>query len=211
MKKLAILALLVLPAVAFAGGNATLSLVANGTTTWAKSSTPGTLGTVTVTIKLTGYDVADYGISNLSGFLDVSQGGIFATSARSFGSPFTGSDFPGATNLTEAIAGLQSTKNWGVAATSEAGSGLNGYYVAPTDGDLPWTIETFTVKIPITAVGSWTMALSTNSYVARSDANGLADKMSTTVSAPLNFTVTPEPATMLLLAAAVPFLRRRSA
>jgi len=209
MKKLAILALLVLPAVAFAGGNATLALVANGPTTWAIGGT----GSVTVTVKLTGYDVANNGISNVSGYLDVSAGNIFATSARTFGAPFVvaNGDTAGSATLTETIAGLQSTKNWGIAATSGLGASTGGYYMAPTDGALPWAIETFTVKIPTTAAGSWTMALSTNSYVARGDASDLAEKMSTTVSAPITFTVTPEPATMLLLAAAVPFLRRRSA
>ncbi len=59
--------------------------------------------------------------------------------------------------------------------------------------------------------GVYTLAFTANSFAGSSDDSGASVQLDTTLAGGVTVTVTPEPATMLLLAGALPFLRRRSA
>lgn len=222
MKKSAfIVALLAIPAIAFAG-TATLQLKLNDGTS-AASFDKDTVGAqVTVAIWLNSYDDSDVGtwpggngVANVDGYIDASASGIFnipSAASRTWTGPFQPSngDLASASNLSGALS--PQSKNWGIAATSQFGSGQDGNYTT-ADAALPWKIETITMNVVTTTPGVYTLALSTSpqSYVGSSTDTGSSIHLATELLGPVTVTITPEPATMLLLAFALPFLRRRSA
>ncbi len=161
-------------------------------------------GTVDLDLMLS-YSGAPEGNFSFGGFIYASRGGLYI-SARTYGSPFTANDtwlapgdqFRGYLNLT--------SKNFGATATSGIGSGPWGSYVAPTDGVLPWRLMTITVQWDDfhDPFGTWLFLLGV--FVGSTE-NGGIDPIELPVSVG-TFRFLPEPASMLLLAGALPFLRR---
>ncbi len=210
MTKIAfVLGLLALPAIVF-GQSATLSLVDDATGLNTVALDPAVGGTITAAL-LVSYSGAPEGVSNVDGIFQASQSGVVTVTGRTYGSPFQAGDSwaaPGAA-FYGAVNGLMgpNSKNFGVASTSYVGSGPQGNYVAPTDGVLPWKIFTMTLSVkPFTSPLTITMP---GAFVGTTANEGLDPVTLSTTSTGL--TITPEPATMLLLAGAIPFLRRRSA
>jgi len=233
MKRIAIvLALLALPAIALAADSATMSLrLASGGTSVTVASSGGTFH---ATIVLDDYTVASgMGIANVNGYLQASANGVFVGTGRTWGGPFntTNGDTAGATTMNRKMDPL--SYNWGIAATGSTGHGppdnndppgIN--YIAPqddtgggNDGALPWTIETITIGVNTGTPGTYNLIMY-QAYAGTSDMDGIAIALDTTILTGIQavisggqavITITPEPATMLLLAAALPFLRRRRA
>jgi len=210
-KAMFVVALLAIPAIAYAG-TATMSLKNNAdglsTVTVGQAG-----GTVTISLNLDTYANAPGGIATVVATATASEAGLSITGRATgvVGGPFKASDSwgvppTGALNLV--------SKELGVSATSFTGHGDQGAnYVAPTDGELPWKIETITVSVPAGLdPKTWTLNITAGSYVDTTEFDGGGDQypLDTTLIG-MTIVRTPEPATMLLLAAALPFLRRRSA
>ncbi len=211
MKKIAfVVGLLALPAMVF-GQSATLSLVDNATGLNSVAVDPVLGGTVTAAL-LVSYAGAAEGVANVDGIFQASQSGKVTITGRTYGSPFQAGDSwaaPGAA-FYGAVNGAMNpnSKNFGVASTSFVGSGPGGNYVAPADGALPWKIFTMTLSVA-GPVNSPIVISMPGAFVGTTVNDGLDPVQLSTQT--FGLTITPEPATMLLLAGAIPFLRRRSA
>ena len=235
-KKVVILALLTVPSIAFAG-NARLYLLQNTTNATAITFCP-TGGSLVVNVWLdtTAADAPE-GIANIVGNLTsyasdgvTPKSGIFTMVRRDTAGcgPFTTGDTWDVTQNGTAIAGALSpnSKSIGVAATGGFGDGPAGNYMVPTttyvDGNdveqtftVPWKLMKLTLAVA-GVPGSYVLGFSPGTYVGTTTGNGVYPAALTTTlqgmsSGLMTVDVTPEPATMLLLAAAVPALRRRRA
>lgn len=210
-KTMFLVALLAIPALAFAG-TATMSLkLSDGS--YAKSVDVATLpATISVLWGLDSYAGAPNGIANVDAYMTASASNVFKVTARSFGTPFSAGFFAAATNPTLFVNLAPDSANIGALATG--GSGPLGNYLSPDDQATPWTLNTLTIQVLAgTPVGSYTLQLKPGYFAGTTDATGEVPEQLTTGQAdgPITITVTPEPATMLLLTLALPFLRRRSA
>lgn len=182
MKKyVAILALLAMPALAMAGTANTLDLLSGGSSTVAAD--PGSSITVNVVLDTTEpQGVAGYGLSATA-----SSAGVFDITSETRSVIVA---FPSGS----AVGGLD--------VTSPVSSCIE--FVNVPAGSFPATILTWEVAVDANAAaGDYTIIASGPGI---STTGGVA--IPVTLGA-LTVTVTPEPATMLLLAGALPFLRRR--
>jgi len=184
MKKYAmvVLALLAIPAFAFAGTANTMALTVGGSA----SASVAQGGTLTVDLVMdSAVPAAGYQLE-----LQASAAGAFDVTADVASATL----FAGGLPLGSAVGGLD---------TTSATTGVLGFSDVPAESS-PGTVRTFTIAVDAAApVGMYTID-PINVVVSDSMANSIA----TTVSG-LCVNVTPEPASMLLLAGALPFLRRR--
>ena len=178
-----IVALLAVPAIAFAGTANTLDLLSGGSASVSVAQ-GGTL-TVDAILDLS-VPAAGYQFQ-----LQASATGAFDVTADVASTVI----FVGGMPLGTAVGGLDTTS--GI-------TGVMGFVDQPA-ASFPATIRTFTIVVDAAApVGMYTI-----SPVGVVVADALAMSVPLTSITGLAVNVTPEPATMLLLAGALPFLRRR--
>jgi hypothetical protein len=216
MKKLAfVLAILALPTIALAANpTATMSLRLAADASQLKTVPQGVAGTITIGVYLDALSAVE-GLTNFGGVLDSATTGVFSVatgSQRSLtGAVFQAGDIWGVTPVTSGMSGtIPQTKDFGAATVS--GSGFYGNY---TLDDLnavsaaPWPLEFINVSYAALAPGDYTVGIKAG-YVGTTTNDG-ADTWACdyTYGGGVTLHVTPEPATMLLLAGALPFLRRR--
>ena len=231
-KTVSLLVLLVLPAMAYAG-HATLSLKQFGTdaTSLSIGSTGGQL-IVNVWLNTTAADAPE-GIANVVGNLTsyaydgaTTKSGTFTMVRRDTAGcgPFTTGDTWDVTQNGTAIAGALSpnSKSIGVAATGGFGDGPAGNYRVPTttyvDGNdveqtftVPWKLMKLTLVVA-GVPGRYVLGFSPGTYVGTTTGDGVYPAAMDTTREGISILIgAPEPATLLLLVGAVPFLRRRSA
>jgi hypothetical protein len=211
-KSMFLVALLAIPAVAFAG-TATMALkMSDGSTS--VTVAPGVATNLAVVWTLDAYnDTAEggYGIANVDAYITASTGNAFKITAGAWGLPFSNGNFGG--GVTGTLNPL-SPQLGGLAANPAFDDpGGFGNYAAPGNGALPWTLRTLTIQLQSGfAIANTVYTLTIpGAFAGTNDSGGLPITLDTTNNGGITVTVTPEPATMLLLAAAVPFLRRRSA
>lgn len=210
-KSMFLVALLVIPAVAFAG-TATMSLKLSGGAT-AITVAPNTPVALTAVWSLDDYAGAPNGIANVDAVLHASANNVFkfGTTARVWGAPFSSGKFDAATPAAlNNLALNPDSANLGALALNPAFDDpmAVGNYTT-LNAPLPWTLNTINLIVNA-APGVYTLTIP-GAFAGTSDDLGAPVALDTALNNGITVTVTPEPATMLLLAAAVPFLRRRSA
>jgi hypothetical protein len=218
-KAMCVLALLAIPAVAFAG-TATMSLkYSDGTSvkTVDAGLNPTWSGTISVSVYIDAYAGAPEAISNFGGSLS-SASTVFSVATGTQRTltgcgPFVTGDTWGALVGNGLAGAIPSVKDFGAAATTGGGHYTSfGNYGAPEDGALPWQTQIITVTVTNAPAGSTQILKIANGYVGTTENDGVDPvALDTDFSGNVTLNIIPEPATMLLLAAALPFLRRRSA
>jgi len=168
------------------------------------------------------------GASVNSVFTVVTRSAWTAGGTTTYG-PFNNADFWDNTMSGTAIGGVMApdSKSLGVAATSGLGTGPKGNYTVPTAAwtneddpenpinysySIPWRLMRLTVTLAANPNGGdYMLGFAPGSIVGTTTGAGVYPADMTTSLVGMNIVQTPEPMTMLLLAAALPFLRRRSA
>lgn len=210
MKKVTFLfALLAIPAIAFAG-TASMSLkLADGST---YIEVPQNVATnLSVVWTLDAYndaDVGGYGIANVDAYITASASNVFKITAGAWGQPFSQGAFGGGVVCTLAPLSVQLG---GLAQNPNYSDPLGQGNYTTADAPLPWTLRTLTMQVQATAAPGLYSLTIPGSFAGTIDADLVAINLATSNNGGFQVRVTPEPATMLLLALALPFLRRRSA
>ncbi len=192
-KYLVVLALLVMPAVAFGAAENSMRLFVDGGTdvTLDIDALPATLELTLV------IDSEEFAIGTWQSGVEASVAGVFAITEEVLGTRFN-------TQMASAIGPLDPKSPIAV-----------DMVLFHADGDvqpeeLPLTVATWTLALDTDAIGlgDYTLTPHTNKLVSSVGGDIEGENL---ITAGVTVNVIPEPATMLLLAGALPFLRRRRA
>jgi len=222
-KAMFVVALLAIPAVAFAG-TATMSLrssVGNSATVTV-APTGGSLDIV-VWIDAVALTGSQSGVSNIDGQLVADQSNVLTITGRSWtGMCFRSTDTLAATDANIGDPDFDpsgffgnvlapSSPNFGVAATVNITLPISQTNRGTQNIANGWKAEIITLDVAAAGPAGRTTKLNFSDGAFVGTTVGLDPESLATTLHGMTIVQTPEPATMLLLAAALPFLRRRSA